>query len=113
MFSIRNESTGETAMLDPAAVAAFPAWAPAQCGVASEAALRALLQRMDVAEHLRAHGERADARGIAVAVPNGALAWKRADPFQGARWLFDEADVIEALDLDPELIVRLREDATA
>jgi len=76
-----------------------------QCGTRSEAELRALLATLAVASLLRAAVS--DLRGIFVRPPAGALAWKRADPFLPARWLYDESDVVEAAELDPDIVVRV------
>lgn len=105
MLKIRRRETGEVAVLAGGAGAHHPAWVHAQCGTRSEAELLALIASLDVGVLLRS----GDRRGLFVEVPPGALAWKRADPFQGARWLYDESDVVEAAELDPEIVVRVPE----
>lgn len=43
--------------------------------------------------------------GSTVTVPEGAVAWKHADPTEDARWLFDAAEAAEVAREDPSLIV--------
>lgn len=43
--------------------------------------------------------------GIAVTVPAGAVAYKYADPVEGARWLYDKAEAWRIASEDPSLIV--------
>lgn len=43
--------------------------------------------------------------GVAVAVPEGAVAYKYADPTEGPRWIYDEADLVEISNEDPSLLV--------
>ena len=107
MYMIRNAKTGEIAALAANKDAVHPQWVHAQCATRSEAELRSLLAALDPGALLRAGGP--DDRGIFVSVPSGALAWKRADPFQPARWLFDESAVLEAAELDPDIVVRVPE----
>jgi hypothetical protein len=38
------------------------------------------------------------------AVPEGAIAWKYADSTEGARWVYDPADLEEIEAADPSLI---------
>ena len=105
MLQVRRRETGEVAALSGVGGAHHPAWVHEQCGTRSETELQALIAGIEVGALLRS----GDRRGIFVEVPPGALAWKRADPFQGARWLYDESDVFEAAELDPEIVVRLPE----
>ncbi len=107
MYMIRNAKTGEIAALVASKDAVHPPWVHAQCATRNEAELRFLLAALDPGTLLRAGGP--DHRGIFVSVPSGALAWKRADPFQPARWLFDESAVLEAAELDPDIVVRVPE----
>jgi hypothetical protein len=104
MLMIRNRKTGEEVAFATGPRATHPKWVHEQCSTRSEAELQSLLAAMDVGALLR-RANTADDRGIYVSVPPGALAWKRADPFQPARWLFDESAVLEASDLDPDIVV--------
>jgi hypothetical protein len=101
MLMIRNGKTGEVSALALGQDATHPQWVHEQCATRSEAELQSLLATLDLGSCLRA----ADDRGIFVRAPPGALAWKRADPFQSARWLFEESAVLEALELDPDIVV--------
>ena len=102
---IRRQGTGEEIALASEPHVTHPPWVHEQCGTRSEAELHALLATLDVASLLRAAVS--DLRGIFVRPPAGALAWKRADPFLPARWLYDESDVVEAAELDPDIVVRV------
>lgn len=46
--------------------------------------------------------------GQPVAIPKGAVAWKRTDPTEEARWLYDEAEATEIAREDDSLIVWVR-----
>lgn len=39
--------------------------------------------------------------------PAGAIAWKYADPTEGARWVYEESDLAEIRSADPSLVVEL------
>jgi hypothetical protein len=108
MLMIRNRVTGEAIPLLARSDGPHPEWVHRQCVTHSEAELKALIEHLDVAEFLRQSGAE-NAMGILLEIPPGALAWKGADPFQPARWLFDEEDVVEAAELDPEIVVRVPE----
>jgi hypothetical protein len=110
MFMIRNVQTGQAAPLVAEGPGAHPSWVHWQCGTRTESELKNLVDRLDVADFLR-RGDAGNGIGVFLDIPNGALAWKRADPFQGARWIFDEEDLVEALELDPEIVVRVPEHA--
>jgi hypothetical protein len=110
MFMIRNVQTGQAAPLLAEEHGAHPSWVHWQCGTRTESELKNLVERLDVAEFVRL-GDAGSGSGVFLDIPNGALAWKRADPFQGARWIFDEEDLVEALELDPEIVVRVPEHA--
>ena len=105
MFMIRNKASGEVTALVADASHRHPGWVHEQCGTRTEGELQALLGRLQLADYIRAGKNNEDARGVFVSIPNGAVAWKLADPFQSARWLFDESEVVEAVDLDPSLVV--------
>lgn len=47
--------------------------------------------------------------GTAIAVPDGAIAYKYADPTEDARWVYDEADLQQIASEDPRLLVRIEE----
>jgi hypothetical protein len=81
------------------------AWVHAMCGTHSEANLGALIATSEVGALLCSRYRRA----IFVEVPPGAIAWKRADPFLSARWLYEESDVCEAAELDSAIVVRVPE----
>lgn len=106
MLIIRNRESGEIFPLLAEAQGAHPDWVHRQCGTASESDLKALVERLDVAGFIREGGAE-NLLGIFLEIPPGALAWKRADPFQPARWLFDEEDLVEAAELDPDIVVRV------
>jgi hypothetical protein len=108
ILMIRNTATHEVAHLVQEPACDHPPWVHRQLGTKSENELAALTDGLRLADYLLGDGRSEDARGIFVDVPNGALAWKLRDPFQGARWLFDDSEVVEALELDPELVLRVR-----
>jgi hypothetical protein len=107
LFMIRNRTTREAVHLAPDATHAHPSWVHQQLGTQSEHELMALVASLRLEDFLPAGARSDDASGIFVDIPNGALAWKRRDPFQDARWLFDDSEVVEALELDPELVLRI------
>ncbi len=43
--------------------------------------------------------------GVDTPVPAGAIGWKYADPTEGARWIYDEADLRAIRREDPSLVV--------
>jgi len=43
--------------------------------------------------------------GIETAVPAGAIAYKYADPTEGARWVYEQSDLDDIRREDPSLIV--------
>lgn len=43
--------------------------------------------------------------GREVEVPEGAIAYKHADPTEGARWVYDEQDLRDIKREDPSLVV--------
>lgn len=45
--------------------------------------------------------------GVATDAPAGAVAYKYADPTEGARWLYSEEEADEIAIEDPSLIVRV------
>lgn len=45
--------------------------------------------------------------GVETQVPPGAIAYKYADPTEGARWVYDESDLSEIRSQDPSLIVEV------
>ncbi len=49
--------------------------------------------------------------GVATEVPAGAIAYKYADPTEGARWVYDESDLADIRREDPSLIVEAQEEA--
>jgi hypothetical protein len=108
MLMIRNRETGEILPLLADTHGARPDWVHRQCGTRSEPELKALIERIDVAKLVRG-GIAENLLGVFLEFPPGALAWKRADPFQPARWLFDEEDLVEAVELDPDIVVRVPE----
>ena len=107
MFMIRNKDTGKAIPLVAEPSHKHPSWVHAQCGTASESELRAVMDGLRVDDYVRAGPRNEDVRGVFVSIPSGALAWKLVDPFQSARWLFDESEVVEAAELDPSLVVRV------
>lgn len=42
--------------------------------------------------------------GVTVVVPEGAIAYKYADPIEDARWVYDESELEEIRRADPSLI---------
>lgn len=42
-------------------------------------------------------------------VPEGAIAYKYADPIEDARWVYDEADLRDIRREDPSLLVMVEE----
>jgi hypothetical protein len=110
MFMIRNKETGQIVPLFAEGQHAHPSWAHEQCGTGSESDLKLTIDHLDVGDFVRQGGAE-NAFGVFLEVPNGALAWKRADPFQPARWIFDEEDLVEAAELDPEIVVRVPDEA--
>lgn len=105
LFRIRNQATRELAPLRPDSSHAYPGWVHLQLGTKSENELQALLCELQLSDYLRAGTNNEDPRGLLVNIPNGALAWKLKDPFQDARWLFEESDVVEAMELDPHIVL--------
>lgn len=110
MFMIRNAVTGEVAPLVVGGYGRHPSWVLRQCGTPTESELQTLVDHLDVGHFVR-FDEAGHPLGVFLEIPDGALAWKRADPFQSARWIFDEEDLVEALELDPEIVVRVPERA--
>jgi hypothetical protein len=45
--------------------------------------------------------------GIRTAAPEGAIAWKYADPTEPERWVYDEGDLREISSQDPGLLERV------
>lgn len=45
--------------------------------------------------------------GASTAIPYGALAYKYADPTEGARWVYDEADLADIRRADPSFLVEI------
>lgn len=43
--------------------------------------------------------------GKQIEVPAGAIAYKYADPIEGARWVYDESDLADIGREDPSLLV--------
>lgn len=43
--------------------------------------------------------------GVSMQVPDGAIAYKYADPTEGARWLYDADEAADIEREDPSLIV--------
>lgn len=43
--------------------------------------------------------------GVSTEVPAGAIAYKYADPTEGARWIYDESDLADIRREDPSLII--------
>lgn len=107
LLYIRNKTTRELSPLWLDASYAHPAWVHEQLGTRSESELQNMAQQLDLAQYLLVGPNNEDASGIFVDIPNGALAWKLKDPFQDARWLFEEDEVVEALELDPQLVLRV------
>lgn len=107
LFLIRNQATRELAPLWPDPSHAHPAWVHQQLGTKSENELQALLHESELSAYLRAGRNAVDARGVFVDIPSGALAWKLKDPFQDARWLFEDSEVVEAMELDPHIVLRV------
>jgi hypothetical protein len=107
LYFVRNQAGRSVAPLVPGSPARHPPWVHEQLGTVSEDELAALADSLRLADYLRRGRDNQDRRGIFVDIPSGALAWKRKDPFQDARWLFDDSEVVEALELDPELVVRV------
>lgn len=107
LFLIRNKVTRDVLPLGQESAGTHPAWVHKQLGTKSESELSALTEGLRLSDYLPAGRENEDARGIFVDIPNGALAWKLKDPFQSARWLFEESEVVEALELDPEIVLRV------
>src|SRR5512135_3395416 len=81
MFMIRNKASGEVAALVADASHRHPGWVHEQCGTRTEGELQVLLGRLQLADYIRAGKNNEDARGVFVSIPNGAVAWKLADPF--------------------------------
>lgn len=46
--------------------------------------------------------------GVTTEVPAGAIAFKYADPTEGARWVYDESDLADIRSEDPGLLVIAR-----
>lgn len=46
-------------------------------------------------------------KGKQVEVPEAAIAYKYADPTEGARWVYDQSDLAEIRKADPSLIVEV------
>lgn len=107
LFFIRDRAGKAVVPLGDVPSGTHPAWVHAQLGTSSEAELGALAAGLPLADYLRRGPGDFDARGIFVDIPNGAVAWKLKDPFQQARWLFEDSEVVEAQDLDPELVLRV------
>lgn len=49
--------------------------------------------------------------GVKTQVPEGAIAYKYADPTEDARWIYDESDLAEIRREDPSLIVEVEDEA--
>jgi len=47
----------------------------------------------------------AETTRISAIAPEGASAWKYADPTEGARWIFDDNEAVAIENVDPSLIV--------
>lgn len=50
--------------------------------------------------------------GIAITAPDGAIAYKYADPTEDARWVYAEDDLRAVKSEDPSLIVPIEPSAT-
>lgn len=48
--------------------------------------------------------------GTVVTAPEGAIAYKYADPTEDARWIYDERDLAEITADDPNLVVEVVRD---
>jgi hypothetical protein len=107
LLLIRNQATREVAPLWLEPLDAHPTWVHQQLGTKSESELQSLAQRLRLSNYLIAGRNNEDTRGIFVDIPNGALAWKLKDPFQDARWLFEVSEVVEAMELDPQIVLRV------
>jgi len=105
LYFVRKRSGKGVIPLGEGSPADHPAWVHEQLGTVSEDELEVLTDSLRLADFLRRGRNNEDHRGIFVDVPNGALAWKRKDPFQDARWLFEDSEVVEALELDPQLVL--------
>lgn len=107
LFLIRNQVTRELAPLWEDSNHAHPGWVHQQLGTKSESELQALLCGLRLSDYLCAGSNNEDAHGLFVDIPTGALAWKLKDPFQDAHWLFEESEVVEAMELDPQIVLRV------
>lgn len=107
LYFVRNRAGKSIAPLVQGTPARHAPWVHEQLGTVSEDELEVLTDSLRLADYLRRGRDNEDHRGIFVDIPNGALAWKRKDPFQEARWLFEDSEVVEALELDPELVLRV------
>ncbi|MGH8279972.1 MAG: hypothetical protein ACRETQ_10490 [Gammaproteobacteria bacterium] len=109
-FLIRNLTNGEMMQLIRDVHHNHPAWAHEQLGTTSEEELQSKLAGLSVARFIRTgrhnmNETQQDGNGVYLSIPNGAIAWKQADPTEGARWLYDEPELHAIRAKDPSLIV--------
>jgi hypothetical protein len=75
----------------------------------TEAEFQALSTDEKIALQVEAFGKPGYIRinGVETAVPEGAVAYKYADPTEDARWVYDEDDAADIRREDPSLLVEV------
>lgn len=111
-FLIRNLTNGELMQLIRDVHHNHPAWIHEQLGTTSEDELQRKLAELSVTRFIRAgkhntNETQQDENGVYLWIPNGALAWKQANPTESARWIYDERELHDIRAKDPSLIVPL------